>query len=106
MQKAQKLEIAKDILEHCYWGNTAFTPQDIINCCQDKKTAKMIFSAIFQNSRCMYEHLKLVRKEWIIEFIQEQQIPSIKCKYFKKRKDLLIAFFIDPNHKVEGLEWK
>lgn len=100
-----KLDIANDILKECTWGNTTLTPQDIISLCENKEHCKIVFSKIFQSSRSMYEHLRLIKKEWIIEFINEQKISKFNEEYFTQRKDLLIYFFIDSTHKVKGLEW-
>lgn len=61
---------------------------------------------IFQSSRMMIEHLKLIKKEWVMDFIKEQRISKFNERYFKHRKDLLIYFYIDKNHKIEELEWK
>lgn len=106
ISQQQKLYIAKDILNECTWGNTRLTPNDVIKFCEDRNDCKIIFSKIFQSSRSMYEHLRLIKREWVIELINKQQVPRFNHQYFKKRKDILIKLFIDSNHKVEGLEWK
>lgn len=106
MDKALKLKIAEDILRECTWGNTRLTPQNIVELCEDKIGCKIIFSKIFHNSRSMYEHLRLIKREWVIELIKNQKIGKFNEEYLKHRKDLLIFFFIDSNHKVEGLSWK
>lgn len=101
-----KLAIAKDILKECTWNNTMLTPQDVIKMAEKKDSCKLIFSMIFENSRSMYEHLRLIKREWIVELIKAQRIGRFKEKYFQRRKDVLICFFIDSSHKVEGLSWR
>lgn len=101
-----KLAIAKDILKECTWNNTMLMPQDVIKMAENKDDCKFIFSKIFENSRSMYEHLRLIKREWIVELIKAQRIGRFKEAYFKQRKDLLIYFFIDSNHKFKGVEWK
>lgn len=101
-----KLTIAKQILKECYWNNTKYSPEDIIQKCEDKFFAKCIFSAIFQNSRNMFEALRLIKLEWVIEFIENQRIGNFRREDFTRRKDILINLFIDENHTIKGFEWK
>lgn len=100
----QKLLIAKQILKECYWNNTKYTPEDIILNAQDHFLAKTLFSAIFQNSRHMFEALRLIKLEWVIEFIKNQRIGNFRKKDFTRRKDILIHLFIDRNYL--DYEWK
>lgn len=100
----QKLRIAKQILKECYWNNTRYTTEDIISNAQDYFLAKTLFSAIFQNSRHMFEALRLIRLEWVVEFIKNQKIANFRKEDFTRKKDILIHLFIDRNHLV--YQWK
>lgn len=102
----QKEFLAHSLIEQCTWNNTNLSVKDIIELCEEKQGAKIVFSMIFQNSRMMCEHLKLIKKEWIVDFIKEQKIGKFNERYFKHRKDVLIYFFVDANHKIKDLEWK
>lgn len=95
MTNEQKLEIANEILNTCYWGNVSFTPQDIIDCCENKSDAKLIFSAIFQNSNDMFKHLSLINTEWVKEMIisQNQRLGHFKKDFLEPRMDKLIAHY-------------
>ena len=95
MSESQKLEIANDIINTCYWGNMTFTPQEIIDYCANKETAKQIFSAIFQNSNDMFRHLSLIDDEWVKEMIisQNQRLGHFKRDFLESRLDELIAHY-------------
>lgn len=95
MTQAQKLEIANEILQTCYWGNVSFSPQDIVDYCDKKETAERIFSAIFQNSNDMFKHLSLIDTEWVKEMIisQNQRLGYHKRDFLESRLDELIAHY-------------
>lgn len=95
MTQAQKLEIANEILNTCYWGNMTFTPQEIIDYCANKETTKQIFSAIFQNSSDMFRHLSLIDNEWVKEMIisQNQRLGYHERDFLEARLDELIAHY-------------
>ncbi|WP_236633124.1 hypothetical protein [Campylobacter armoricus] len=92
-----KLEIAKNILKECYWGNTNMTAEYIAeNVNKDESLAKQIFSAIFQNSLTMIEDLKIFYdQEMVKEFIisQNQRLGYHKRFYYEERLDELIAHY-------------
>ena len=94
--KKDKLQIAKHILQNCYWGNTTMTHSFIIEHINDKDFARIIFSAIFQNSLTMLEYLKIIdNEEWMKEFIisQNQRLGYHKRFYCEERLDKLIAHY-------------
>lgn len=95
MTQEQKLEIASEILQTCYWGNVLFSPQDIVDYCDKKETAERIFSAIFQNSNDMFKHLSLIDTEWVKEMIisQNQRLGYHKRDFLEARLDELIAHY-------------
>lgn len=90
------IQIAQNILNHCYWGNTNMTAEFIANnIASDKYLAKQIFSAIFQNSQTMIEDLSIIKEEWIKEFIieQNQKLGYFKRFYLEPRLDELIRHY-------------
>lgn len=91
----EKLEIAGHILKHCFWGNTALTPQDIIKNIDKKDFARNMFSAIFQNSPDMLKDLSLIKREFVMEFIisQNQRLGYFKRDYLEPRIDFLIKHY-------------
>ncbi|MGX2972967.1 hypothetical protein [Helicobacter sp. T3_23-1059] len=95
LTQIQKLEIANEIINTCYWGNMRFTPQTIIDYCANKETAEQIFSAIFQNSNNMFNHLSLIDNEWVKEMIisQNQRLGYHKRDFLETRLDELIAHY-------------
>lgn len=95
--KKSKIEIAKHILENCFWGNTTMTPDFIVNNInQNKQLAQQIFSAIFQNSPTMLEDLNIIDdQEMIKEFIisQNQRLGHFKRDFLETRLDELIKYY-------------
>lgn len=67
-----KQEIANNILKTCYWGNINLTPESLLKEIDNKDFARMIFSAIFQNSTSLLIDLSIIKDEYIVEFIKEK----------------------------------
>ncbi|WP_232000194.1 hypothetical protein [Helicobacter cinaedi] len=94
MSKTQ-IQIAQNILNHCYWGNTNMTAEFIVENIKNKEFAKRIFSAIFQSSQAMIEDLRIIKEEWVREFIveQNQKLGYFKRFYLEPRLDRLIQYY-------------
>ena len=95
-QCVEEIQIAQNILNHCYWGNTNMNADFIANHIKnDKYLAKQIFSAIFQNSQTMIEDLSIINEEWVKEFIieQNQKLGYYKRFFLEARLDELIKHY-------------
>ncbi len=107
LSKKTKLIIAKYILDDCYWGNTALTPQEIIEKINDYTFAKRIFNAILQSSTFMIRDLAIfddeIRKKLILE--KSKNLGSFNKQYLKRRIDSLINLYIDSSYTTRKRVW-
>nr|MBP3725479.1 hypothetical protein [Campylobacter sp.] len=101
------LKIAQNILKTCFWGNTNYTPEYILEKISNKNFARQIFSAIFQNSTFMSRDLSIIKREYVVEFIKEQEkkMPKFNQRYFRLRLDALINTYIDSSYELRDRKW-
>ena len=71
---------------------------------KNKSDAKLIFSAIFQNSNDMFKHLSLIDTEWVKEMIvsQNQRLGHFKKDFLEPRMDKLIEHYEVKNAGKRG----
>ncbi|WP_297576584.1 hypothetical protein [uncultured Campylobacter sp.] len=104
-----KQEIANHILKTCYWGNMNITPEELLKDIDDKDFARMIFSAIFQNSISLLIDLSIIKDEYVVEFIKEKETKlksgSFNYRFLKRRLDCLINLYIDNSHDIRARNW-
>ena len=104
-----KQEIANNILKTCYWGNINLTPESLLKEIDNKDFARMIFSAIFQNSTSLLIDLSIIKDEYIVEFIKEKEIKlktsRFNHRFLKRRLDCLINLYIDNSHDIRARNW-
>ncbi len=107
LSKQSKLVIAKHILKDCYWGNTALTPQEIVDKINDYTFAKRIFNAILQSSTFMMRDLAIFDKKLLKEFIldKSKNLGNFNKQYLKKRLDSLINLYIDSSYTTRKRVW-
>lgn len=102
-----KYEIANLIINKCFWGNTSYTPEYILENIDDKHLAKQIFSAVLQSSDFMARDLSIIKKEYIVEFLNELRDKDLNHKqpFLRLRLDALINTYIDPTYQLRDRKW-
>ena len=72
------------------------TAEFIVENIKNKEFAKRIFSAIFQSSQAMIGDLRIIKEEWVREFIveQNQKLGYFKWFYLEPRLDRLIQYYM------------
>ncbi|ASM40501.1 type IV toxin-antitoxin system AbiEi family antitoxin [Campylobacter sputorum] len=101
------LQIANNIINTCYWGNTNYTPEYIMENINNKFFAKKIFSAILENSKSMAKDLTIINKNYVKEFIKEWQHKSINFnkERLRLRIDALFNAYIDSSYQLRDKRW-
>ncbi len=107
LSQNSKLLIAKHILKDCYWGNTALTPQEIVERINEEMFAKRIFNAILQSSTFMMRDLAIFDKELLKKLIldKSKNLGNFNKQYLKKRLDSLINLYIDSSYTTRKRVW-
>lgn len=107
LSQDERIAIAKNILKTCYWGNTNYTPEYIVENIHDKNFARKIFSAILENSKFMIRDLSIMDKWLVIEFLKEWQKKPINFnkERMRLRLDALINAYIDSSYQLRDKRW-
>ena len=68
MENNKEFEVAEHILQTCFWNNTNYTAQYILDHIDEKKFSRKIFSAIIENSNALSYDLQIIKNEYVKEY--------------------------------------
>ena len=107
LSKDEQITIAKNILKTCYWGNTNYTPEYIVENIHNKFFARKIFSAILENSKFMTMDLAIIDECFVVEFLKDWQNKPINFnkERTRLRLDALINAYIDSSYQLRNMRW-
>jgi len=107
LNKDEQIAIAKNILKTCYWGNTNYTPEYIVENIHNKFFARKIFSAILENSKFMTMDLAIMDERFVVEFLKDWQKKPINFnkERTRLRLDALINAYIDSSYQLRDMRW-
>ena len=108
MENNTEFEVAEHILQTCFWNNTNYTAQYILDHIDEKNFSRKIFSAIIENSKALSYDLQIIKNEYVKDFLLEWDKKTFvfNAKKTMSRIDALINLYIDSSRQLRHRKWK